>query len=118
MPLVRIVSNHSSSLDTPAAEALLAKVSVTVAKLLGKPERWVMTCLDPAAAMTFAGTNVPTCYVEVKNIGALPTTTAQQVSSELCQILSEQLGVPSDRIYIEFAEATGRLWGFDGSTFG
>jgi hypothetical protein len=28
------------------------------------------------------------------------------------------LALPEDRIYIEFTNADGALWGFDGSTFG
>lgn len=97
---------------------MLSSLSKCVSSLLGKPERWVMTCLDPEAKMTFAGTDDLTCYVEIKNIGAISPKTAQQLSAELCQVLSTHLGVTSDRTYIEFAEAVGHHWGFDGSTFG
>jgi phenylpyruvate tautomerase PptA (4-oxalocrotonate tautomerase family) len=117
MPLVRIVSNQPAP-SPQRAEALLKDVSQCVSRLLGKPERWVMTCIDPTSAMTFAGTTEPTCYVEVKSIGSLAPNTTQQLSFELCALLSKHLAVPANRTYIEFNDAVGHLWGYDGSTFG
>ncbi len=117
MPLVRIVSNQPTP-TTKAAEALLTEVSRCVSRLLGKPERWVMTCIDPSAAMTFAGATAPACYVEVKSIGTLSPNVTKQVSAELCELVTKHLEVPADRTYIEFNEATGHHWGYGGSTFG
>jgi phenylpyruvate tautomerase len=117
MPLVRVVSNQSS-LDPKGAEALLSEMSQCVSRLLGKPERWVMTCLEPSASMTFAGTMDPTCYVEVKNIGTMSPSVAQLLSAELCALLSKHLEVAPGRTYIEFTNAVGHLWGYDGGTFG
>ncbi|HMA91308.1 MAG TPA: phenylpyruvate tautomerase MIF-related protein [Polyangiaceae bacterium] len=117
MPFVRIVSNQPA-LSKDRASALLAEVSQCVSSLLGKPERWVMTCLDPGAAMTFSGTPEPACYVEVKNIGALSGNVTQKISHELCTLLAKHLDVPPNRTYIEFTNAVGHLWGHDSSTFG
>jgi phenylpyruvate tautomerase PptA (4-oxalocrotonate tautomerase family) len=117
MPLVRIVTTVSIGSENKTHE-LLSKISQTAASRFGKPERWVMTCLDAPAHMTFAGTSEPCCYVEVKNIGTLTPELTEQLSAELCQILTLHLGIHSSRIYIEFTEAKGHLWGWDGSTFG
>jgi phenylpyruvate tautomerase len=117
MPLVRIVSNQST-LAQSNAEAMLSEVSRCVANALGKPERWVMTCLDPGAQMTFSGTTEPACYVEVKSIGTISSGVAKQLSAELCALITKHLSVAKARTYIEFAEAAGPHWGYDGSTFG
>ncbi|MEW6499601.1 MAG: phenylpyruvate tautomerase MIF-related protein, partial [Cyanobacteriota bacterium] len=37
---------------------------------------------------------------------------------DFCQQINEKLGVSTNRIYIEFADAKGSMWGWDGSTFG
>jgi phenylpyruvate tautomerase PptA (4-oxalocrotonate tautomerase family) len=116
MPLVRIVTAVSIGSDKKIDE-LLAKVSLLAASQFGKPERWVMTCLDAPTKMTFAGTTEPCCYVEVKNIGTMSPELTEQLSSELCQLLTYYFGVHSSRVYIEFTEAKGHLWGWDGSTF-
>ncbi len=39
------------------------------------------------------------------------------MSADICAILSEATGVPSNRTYIEFSDAKPHLWGFDGDTF-
>jgi phenylpyruvate tautomerase len=117
MPLVNIFS--SAPLPAPeAADALLKSVSSSVASLIGKPERYVMTCLVPQTRMTFGGTSEPVCYVEVKSIGRMTPELTEQLSADLCEKLSNGLGVPGSRTYIEFSDAQGYLWGYDGATFG
>lgn len=114
MPLVRIVS----SAPTPVAgDALLTALSALLADELGKPEAYVMTCLEPPARMTFAGTSEPSCYVEVKNVGTLGPELTRRLSAALTAKISAALGVKSDRIYIEFSEARPHHWGHDGGTF-
>jgi hypothetical protein len=107
----------SSSEPSPRADALLQELSALLARELGKPEAYVMTCLEPRARMTFAGTTAPACYVEVKNIGSFTPAATSRLSSLICERLSAVLAVSPDRIYIEFADARGHLWGHDGGTF-
>jgi phenylpyruvate tautomerase PptA (4-oxalocrotonate tautomerase family) len=40
------------------------------------------------------------------------------MSQEFCQQIQQAIGVPQNRIYIEFADAQGAMWGWNGSTFG
>ncbi|HET9960297.1 MAG TPA: phenylpyruvate tautomerase MIF-related protein [Polyangiaceae bacterium] len=67
--------------------------------------------------MTFAGSEEPACYAEIKNIGALPAKLTAELSRVLCEKLTHGLKVPSNRIYLEFTENTPHLFGFDGETF-
>lgn len=70
MPFIRILTSVTFPRPSGLAEdALLRDLSALLARELGKPESYVMTCLDAGARMTFAGTDEPTCYVEVKNVG-------------------------------------------------
>ena len=117
MPLVRIVT--SSATASGKTDALLQELSRLLAKELGKPEGYVMTCLDPPPArMTFGGTFDPACYVEVKNVGAFGPDLTNRMSAALTDRLAAALGVPRERIYIEFADARPHMWGYDGGTFG
>lgn len=115
MPLLKITTSTD---PTPANDKLLANLSKLVAERLGKPESYVMTAIEHPARMTFGGTTDPTCYVEVKNIGRFSPEKTQSLSAELCERLSAGLGVQKNRIYIEFTDAQGYLWGHDGDTFG
>jgi phenylpyruvate tautomerase len=116
MPLLRIVtsSNPSASARVP----LLGELSRVIADKLRKPETYVMTSLVTDATMTFAGTTDPACFVELKNIGSFTPKETRDLSAELCKRLGAALDVPSARIYIEFTNAQGHLWGHDGETLG
>ena len=114
MPVVRIVS----SADTPEdCSGLLRGLSQLLARELGKPESYVMTCLEPRAQMTFGGTSGPVCYVEVKNVGVLTPDVTQRLSAAICESLTAAFAVPGDRIYVEFSESQPHLWGYAGGTF-
>lgn len=115
MPLIHV---QTSSHAVAKAEALLKELSSELAGLLGKPERYVMTLLQTGMPMTFGGDTAPCCYVEVKSIGGLDGNRAKAISAALCERLASGLGLPADRIYISFEDVPGRLWGWNGSTFG
>jgi len=116
VPLINIYTSAPSP-DAARTSQLLRQLSATLATELGKPEAYVMTCLVPKTAMTFGGTDVPACYAEVKNIGALSPATTARLSHVLTPMLASGLGVPKNRIYIEFQNVEPHLWGFDGATF-
>ena len=116
MPLIQIFTSAAPP-NRPAGDALLRDLSCSLAGAFGKPEKWVMTCLVPGLAMTFGGTSDPSCFAAVKNIGKLTPEKSEALSEELCGRLSRGLGVPADRIYLEFIEAVGHLWGHDVGTF-
>jgi phenylpyruvate tautomerase len=40
------------------------------------------------------------------------------MSQDFCQTVSQAIAVPTNRIYIEFADAKGYQWGWNSSTFG
>ncbi len=117
MPLVQIFT----SAPPPAPDAqssLLGDLSKLLAARFHKPERWVMTCLCPDLAMTFGGTTAPAAFVAVKNVGKMTADDTTGLSAALCDRLSPALGVARDRIYVEFTDAAGYLWGWNGGTFG
>jgi len=115
MPLLRIATSAHPS--EPVRSRLLVELSGFIAARLGKPEAYVMVSLTPGVAMTFAGTPEPACFAELKSIGRFTPELTQKLSSELCERLGSALDVPSARIYIEFSDSQGYLWGHDGQTF-
>jgi phenylpyruvate tautomerase PptA (4-oxalocrotonate tautomerase family) len=117
MPLLTLLSSAKQP-DEPALSQLLASFSSLLVRELGKPERYVMVALVPRATMMFAGSREPACYAELKNVGTLPAAKVEHLSEVLCDSIGKALSVAKDRIYIEFTNADGALWGFDGGTFG
>lgn len=117
MPLIKVQTSAPAP-DAGTAETLLKRLSASLAKHVGKPEAYVMTALEPEVAMTFGGTTDPTCYIEIKNVGTMGATQTKAMSQDFCQQIEQSLGVPANRTYIEFTDAKGAMWGWNGSTFG
>jgi phenylpyruvate tautomerase len=117
MPLLNLFSSAPRP-DEASLAQILKSFSSLLARELGKPERYVMVGLAPRLEMSFAGSREPACYAELKNVGELEQDKVEHLSEVLCDAIAKALAVPRDRIYIEFTNADGALWGFDGGTFG
>jgi phenylpyruvate tautomerase len=116
MPLCQVLTNVPAP-EPSAGQALLGELSRLLAARFGKPERWVMTSLQPGLAMTFGGTTAPTAFVVVRNIGTMKPVDTEALSSAICGLLGKALGVSPERVYVEFGDAVGHLWGWNGGTF-
>ena len=114
MPYLTIQTNKK--FDDETSRHLMRQASQTVAKVLGKPESYVMVALHPTVPMLFAGSDQPLAYMELKSIG-FPTGATANISQILCSIVTQILDIPKDRIYIEFANAERDMWGWNGGTF-
>ncbi|MDJ0576416.1 MAG: phenylpyruvate tautomerase MIF-related protein [Xenococcaceae cyanobacterium MO_234.B1] len=117
MPLIKVQSSVAAP-EKSNVENLLKTLSAKVANHFGKPESYVMTIFESDISMTFGGTFEPVCYVEIKNIGTMSSSKTKAMSADFCQEIEDKLGVPANRIYIEFNDAQRHLWGWNKSTFG
>ncbi|HEY9763848.1 MAG TPA: phenylpyruvate tautomerase MIF-related protein [Trichocoleus sp.] len=117
MPLIKIQTSVTAP-DKAQVESLLKDLSASLASHLGKPESYVMTAFEPEVPMTFAGTTEPVCYIEIKSVGTMGGARTKAMSQDFCSKVETALGVPKNRTYIEFADAAGAMWGWNGSTFG
>ena len=114
MPLLKIQTNQL--VDTDRQKILMSRVSQELAGILGKPERYVMVSIEHNPAMLFGGSDAPLAYLELKSIG-LPESKTADFSRTLADLLNDELGLPADRIYIEFTDAPRAMWGWNGGTF-
>lgn len=113
MPVISIMTNAPLSANQRDE---LGLISATVATMLGKPESYVMVFAQYNPDMLFGGTDEPCAYVECKSIG-LPAEKTAEYSRTLCELLESTLHVSKNRIYIEFADAQRRMFGWNGGTF-
>ena len=114
MPFLKIQTNRILSGED--AKALASKASALVADQLGKPESYVMTSVENNPAMTFAGTDAPLVFLELKSIG-LPESVTADASRTLCELVASATGIDPGRIYIEFSDAPRKMWGWNSGTF-
>ena len=114
MPYLKIQTNREIVDD--AKQEILKRASVLVSKNVGKSEKYVMVRIDPSQPMVFAGNNAPCAYLELKSIG-LPESKTETLSKVLCQLMLDELKIPSERVYIEFTDAKDSMWGWNSGTF-
>lgn len=116
-----MICSLKTSVSTPGKsqiESLLKVLSAKLAQHTGKPESYVMTAFEAEVPMTFAGTTEPVCYLEIKSVGTMKPEQTKAMSQDFCQEINQFLNVPKNRIYLEFADAKGSMWGWNSSTFG
>ncbi|MEJ2309043.1 MAG: phenylpyruvate tautomerase MIF-related protein [Gammaproteobacteria bacterium] len=112
MPVLMISTNVTAG----NSAVVLHRLSREVAKMLGKPESYVMVQLHDRQRMLFAGSDAPLAYCELKSIG-LPFERNTEFCDRLCMLIDELLGVPPKRVYIEFKVTERHLFGWNSQTF-
>ncbi len=114
MPYFSIETNQSVDLATK--QQLLKKTSAFMAELLGKPETYVMINIQPDTPLVFGGSDEPAAFVRLKSIG-LPQDCCPAFSEKICRHVEQELGVPKDRVFIDFKDLERSLFGWNGKTF-
>lgn len=114
MPLLRLTTNQEIAADQQ--QQITSRLSAAVAEMLGKPESYVMVIFQVNPAMSFAGSQEPLAYVELKSLG-LPEDKTTDFSATLCQHVDSLLNVPPSRTYIEFSSPARHFWGWNSNTF-
>ena len=112
MPLIKVQTSLPNSKNH---KEILEVLSNELSQLTGKSENYVMTILETNVAMSFGGSDDPSCYVEIKSIGSIKQ---DKMSESFCRLISNKLDIPPNRIYISFEDVDGQNWGFNGRTFG
>jgi phenylpyruvate tautomerase len=115
MPLLKLETTIVISEDK--RKALLASLSKMVAETIGKPEQYVMVSTTQAA-MLMSGKAGEAAFVDIRSIGGLTDGVIRKLSQQVCKLLHDFLGIPPDRVYLNFADVDAGNWGWNGSTFG
>ncbi|XP_020101141.1 macrophage migration inhibitory factor homolog isoform X2 [Ananas comosus] len=115
MPCLNLATNVS--LDGVDTSAVLAEATATVAKLIGKPEAYVMVVLKGSVPIAFGGTQQPAAYGELVSIGGLNPDVNKKLSAGIANILETKLSVPKSRFFLKFYDSKGSDFGWNGTTF-
>ena len=111
MPLLNISTNK----EIKNEQLILAKSSDFISVLLNKPENFVMVKLNDSLNMYFSGTNEPCCFIELKSIGSIEPT---KISKPICEFFSDELKIPTERIYVFYQNVDPNIWAWNSRTFG
>ncbi|CAN6478440.1 unnamed protein product [Victoria cruziana] len=100
MPCLNISTNVS--LDGIDTSSILAEATKNVAKIIGKPESYVMIVLKGSVPISFGGSEQPAAYGELVSIGGLNPDTNKKLSAAISAILETKLSVPKSRFFLKF----------------
>lgn len=115
MPCLNISTNvNLEGIDT---SSVLSEATSIVAKLIGKPEAYVMIVLKGSVPMSFGGTEQPAAYGELVSIGGLNADVNKKLSAAIADILETKLSIPKSRFFLKFYDTKGSFFGWNGSTF-
>jgi len=101
----------------PVPQDLLRQLSSAVAEAIGKPEKYVMVAAE-TAALLMSGEKGDAAYAEVRSIGGLDRDVNRALTTKLCGLLHDHLGIAPDRVYVTFQSVAADHWGWNQSTFG
>ena len=76
-----------------------------------------MVVINPVAIL-MSGKPGPAAFVDLRSIGGLSDDVNRQLSQKIGSLLKETLGVPAERIYLNFSDVPAGNWGWNGDTFG
>lgn len=117
MPLLSLLTSAPEPSAARQAE-IFSRLTTFLARELEKPEGYVMVVLKAGAHLSFGGdASTAACYAELKNVGKLTPARVAALSQLLCSELEATLRVNPARIYIEFTNSLGTMWGWNGETF-
>ena len=115
MPLLKL--DTTVPLSAEKQQALLASLSKIVSETIGKPEQYVMVTVHPASIL-MSGKPGEAAFADVRSIGGLSGEVNRLLAQRVCKLLKDSLGLPPDRVYLNFTEVKAANWGWDSQTFG
>ena len=115
MPLLKLET--TVALPDEKKQVLLMSLSKIVAGTIGKPEQYVMVTAG-MAAMLMSGKPGDAVFVDVRSVGSLDGEVNRQLAQKICTLLKDSLGVPPERVYLNFTDVAAGNWGWNGDTFG
>ncbi|XWS73311.1 hypothetical protein CRYUN_Cryun02cG0117600 [Craigia yunnanensis] len=102
MPTLNLYTNVP--VDAVTTSDILMDDTKAVAKIIRKPESYVMILVNGGVPMAFAGTEAPAACGELISIGGPGPSVNGKLSSTLAEILQTKLSIDSSRFYIKFCD--------------
>jgi len=115
MPLLKL--HTSAKVPDGEKDALVKALSEIVASILGKPKSYMMVSIADGH-FCMGGEVAPAAFADIRSIGGLNGEVNQSISDQVCTLLNDQLGISTDRIYLNFTNIPASDWGWNNGTFG
>ena len=113
MPFIETKTNVTVSKEVE--EKIRAEFGKAIELIRGKSEYWLMLSFEGDKMMAFRGSDAPCAMLEVKIFGSASEKEYSSLTARLTEIVSKNLSVQPDRIYVKYDEVS--TWGMGGENF-
>ncbi|MDE6764013.1 MAG: hypothetical protein K2J73_10105 [Oscillospiraceae bacterium] len=113
MPFINVKTNVNVTNEKTAD--IKSALGTAITAIPGKSEGWLMVGVEGDYTLYFKGTDAPAAMVEVQIYGSPSGNAMSELTNRITGILSESLGISSDRIYVSYMCTEN--WGWNGSNF-
>lgn len=110
MPFIDVKT--SCELNDEKIEKIKSNLGKAIALIPGKSENWLMVNIADNCNLYFNGTdNENTAFVNVSIFGETLKANCEKLTVEICNVLENSAGIPSDRVYVKFEFSD--VWGYN-----
>ncbi|MBR4200364.1 MAG: hypothetical protein IKQ91_03685 [Oscillospiraceae bacterium] len=113
MPFINVKTNNQISADQ--ADQIKSQLGQAITAIPGKSESWLMVCIEDGKKLYFKGSDEPAAMVSVSIYGSASSNALDTLTAHITGILTDSLGISSDRIYVSYAATND--WGWNGGNF-
>ena len=113
MPFINAMT--TAKINEEKANSIKSKLGKAIEAFPGKSESWLMVKLDDDCKMYFKGSSEDCAYIEISIFGSVNPAAADSMTALVTEIISSELGIKPDRIYIKYEGC--KNWGWNGSNF-
>ena len=114
MPFINVKTTASVSDEKCAI--IKSELGKAIALIPGKSEGWLMVGIEPEMKIWFRGdSSADSAMVTVAVLGTVSDRDSSRLTGRITEILSDELGISPDRIYVSYSEHD--KWGWNGSNF-
>jgi phenylpyruvate tautomerase PptA (4-oxalocrotonate tautomerase family) len=111
------ISTKSNVVISKEKEIIIKeKLGKAIELIPGKSESWLMCAFDGEQSLYFKGDgDCNIAFIEVKIFGKSTKEAYAALTGKITEIVSEELNISSDKIYVKYEEVT--VWGWNGVNF-
>lgn len=111
-----IGSKITMKISKEKEEIIKKKLGEAIEILSGKSEKFLMIGFEEEYKLYFAGEKLEKgAFIEVKIFGKSRKEEYSKLTSQICSIYEDELGIPKNKIYVKYEEIEN--WGWNGSNF-
>ena len=114
MPFIN--SKISTKITKEQETEIKSQLGEAIRIIPGKSESWLMLGFEPEYSLYFRGDNSePMAFVEVSVFGSENPSAFSALTSKICEIFNNILGIAPDHVYVKYEAVSN--WGWNGSNF-